>query len=67
MDEMIRAGMKAAIDRLQQPKQAPDDVQKFANYLTSDLRKISDVKYRETTQRKLLQLLWNCIDEQPVK
>lgn len=67
MDEIIRSGMKAAIDRLQQPKRQPDDVQVFGNFFVSNLRKIKDPKYREKTQRRLLQLLWDCIDEEPVQ
>lgn len=51
---------------LQQPEQAPDDIQTFANYLVSDLRKIKSDEYRESVQRQLLKLAWNLIDQQPV-
>lgn len=67
MDELMRAGMEAAIDRLQKPKQPADDIQTFGNYLVSELRKIKSTVYRQKTQRRLLQLLWNEIDEEPVK
>lgn len=66
-DQMLLSEMKGALDRLQQPKKAPDDVQTFGNYLVTELRKIKSAAYRETTQRKLLQLLWDCIDKEPVK
>lgn len=66
MDELMRSGMKVAIDRLQQAKQPPDDAQVFGNYLISELRKIKNVNYRESTQRRLLQLLWDAIEKEPV-
>lgn len=64
---MILTGMKTAIDRLQQPKNAPDDVQVFGNFLVAELRKIKSKTYRESTQRKLLQFLWECMEREPVK
>lgn len=66
-DQMLLSGMKCALDRLQQPKKAPDDAQNFGNYFVTELRKIKSAAYRETTQRKLLQLLWDSIDKEPVK
>lgn len=65
-DEVLISGMKCAMDRLQQ-KKPPDDIQIFGNFLISQLRKIKTPSYREETQRRLLQLLWNRIDTEPVK
>lgn len=61
-NELLLTGMKCAIDRLKQPKNGPDDVQTFGNFLVSELRKIKNKTYRETTQRRLLQFLWDCME-----
>lgn len=65
-EEVLLSGIKCAIDQLQKPTAVVDDVQSFGNYLTTELRKIRNVAYREQTQRKLLQLLWECKDKEPV-
>lgn len=64
-EETLLAGMQMAMDRLQQKKPA-DDIQTFGHFLVSELRKVKSPSYRQSTQRKLLQLLWDCIDKQPV-
>lgn len=65
-EDLILSGMQVAIDKLQKPKKESDEIDVFGKYLVSELRKIKTDVYRQTTQRKLLQLLWQCIDEQPV-
>lgn len=65
-EEILLSGIKCAIDQLQKPTAVIDDVQSFGNYLTAELRKIRNIVYREQTQRKLLQLLWQCKDKEPV-
>lgn len=64
-DEALISGMKCAMERLQQKKPS-DDVQTFGNFLVAELRKIRSPTYREATQRQLLQLLWDRIDQEPV-
>lgn len=65
--DVILTGVKTALDRLQQPRNAPDDVQVFGNFLVAELRKIKSKTYRKSTQRKLLQFLWECMEKEPVK
>lgn len=65
-DEIILTTMKCAMERLAQPKKPTDDVQIFGNYVVSELRKINDQQYREKTQRKLIQVLHECMDNEPV-
>lgn len=43
----------------------PDDIQTFANYLASELRRIKSGEYQKSVQQQLLELAWKLIAEQP--
>lgn len=53
----------------QRPNQSPvdDAIDIFGKYLASYLRKIRTDQHREKTQRQLIQLMWECIDSEPVR
>lgn len=65
-DAIIMSGIKSVVDVLDQNRQPPDDVQTFGNLIVSKLRTIQDANYREQTQRHLLNVLWDRLDNQPV-
>lgn len=66
-DAIIMSGIKSVVDVLDQKLQPPDDVQTFGNLIVSKLRTIQDANYREQTQRHLLNLLWERLENQPVE
>lgn len=66
-EEVIWSGMQSAIEHLNQKKEPADDIQSFGNYIVSKLRTIQDANHREQTQRRLTQVLWEQLDQQPVQ
>lgn len=65
MDELVSAGFECAMKRLQQQSQPVDDFHIFASFVASELRKIKDPAYAQTTQRKLQKLLLQCMENEP--
>lgn len=65
--EVAFAGLECAIKQLQHPPQRTDDFQIFANYIASELRKIKIPAYAQATQRELIKLLLDRMENEPVK
>lgn len=65
-DAMIMTGIKSVVDYLNQKGQPSDDIQSFGNFIVSKLRTIQNANHRELTQRRLLNVLWEQLDQQPV-
>lgn len=65
-EETLLSGVKSALKYLEAPSPVPDDVQKFGEYVVSELRKVSNGSQRRMIQRQMLQYMWQLMDDLPV-
>lgn len=52
-------------DKMQQSSQSSDDFKIFATFVASELRKIKDPAYAQATQRQMLKLLLERMENEP--